>query len=134
MIVDEAARVSGELYHSATPALAKTGGRIIALSTPWGRRGWFHDAWFSDEPWDRYKVTANDLPEDWYKPDKATFLAAERRRKGERWYRQEFMCEFEEPEGSVFRAEDVARIQSGEITPLFEDADNDDDDFFGEVV
>jgi hypothetical protein len=27
--------------------LAVTGGRLVALSTPWGRRGWFYQAAFN---------------------------------------------------------------------------------------
>jgi hypothetical protein len=29
--------------------LAVSGGRLVALSTPWGKRGWFHAAWMGDE-------------------------------------------------------------------------------------
>ena len=45
LVVDEASRVSDELYYSIRPMLAVSGGRLIALSTPWGARGWFHAAW-----------------------------------------------------------------------------------------
>jgi hypothetical protein len=39
--------VDDALYASVRPMLAVSGGRIIALSTPFGRRGWFHAAWES---------------------------------------------------------------------------------------
>ena len=42
--------------------LAVSGGRLIALSTPFGKRGWFHAAWRSAEDWDRVKVTAEQCP------------------------------------------------------------------------
>jgi hypothetical protein len=51
LIVDEAARVADALYYSVRPMLAVTkvvkgaGGRLAALSSPFGRMGWYHDAW-----------------------------------------------------------------------------------------
>jgi len=39
LIVDEAARVSDDLYYSVRPMLAVSSGRLIALSTPFGTRG-----------------------------------------------------------------------------------------------
>jgi len=41
LIIDEAARVHDSLYEAVRPMLAVTGGRLVALSAPWGRRGWF---------------------------------------------------------------------------------------------
>jgi hypothetical protein len=38
------------------------GGRLIALSTPFGTRGWFYDAWRSDEPWAGVEVPASACP------------------------------------------------------------------------
>ena len=36
VVIDEAARVNDELYYAVRPMLAVSGGRLIALSTPWG--------------------------------------------------------------------------------------------------
>jgi hypothetical protein len=47
LVIDEASRVDDALYASVRPMLAVSEGRIIALSTPFGRRGWFHAAWES---------------------------------------------------------------------------------------
>jgi len=115
LLIDEAARVANDLYVSATPILARTGGRIVALSSPFGNRGWFYEEWRSNEPWDRYRITADDLPEDWYKPDKATFLSRERRRLGEWWFRQEFYAEFLEGQTQGFRREDIEAAFSEEL-------------------
>jgi hypothetical protein len=41
MICDEAARIEDPLYYSVQPMLAVSQSRLIALSTPFGRRGWF---------------------------------------------------------------------------------------------
>jgi hypothetical protein len=115
LLIDEAARVSDELYVSATPILARTGGRVIALSTPFGTRGWWYEAWHSDEGWERYRVTADDLPDDWYKPSKATFLAREKRRMGEWWHRQEYYAEFMDAQSQLFTREDVQSMFDADI-------------------
>lgn len=56
LAVDEAARVPDELYFSVRPMLAVSAGRLVALSTPFGTRGWWFEAWRSEEPWERYRV------------------------------------------------------------------------------
>jgi hypothetical protein len=43
LIVDEAARVPDDLYFAVRPMLAVSNGRLIALSTPFGKRGWFYE-------------------------------------------------------------------------------------------
>jgi Terminase large subunit, T4likevirus-type, N-terminal len=110
LIVDEASRVPNELYASARPMLAVSGGRLLALSTPFGTRGWFYNSWVSAEPWERYKVPATECPrisED--------FLEEERRSLGEWWHRQEYFCEFMDAETQAFRREDVDRAFSEEV-------------------
>jgi hypothetical protein len=49
LVIDEASRVLDDLYRSVRPMLAVSGGSLIALSTPWGRRGWWFEAWHSEE-------------------------------------------------------------------------------------
>jgi hypothetical protein len=38
-VIDEAARVPDDLYRAVRPMLAVSGGRLVCLSTPWGKRG-----------------------------------------------------------------------------------------------
>ena len=45
LIIDEAARVADDLYKSVRPMLAVSRGRLIAMSTPFGQRGWFFEEW-----------------------------------------------------------------------------------------
>ena len=45
LIVDEAARVADELYYAVRPMLAVSGGRLMMLSTPFGKRGVFYEEW-----------------------------------------------------------------------------------------
>lgn len=100
LVVDEAARVPDDLYYSVRPMLAVSSGRLIALSTPFGTRGWWYEAWRSSEPWERYTITAEQCPR--ISPE---FLAEERRSLGEWWFRQEYMCEFLDAETQAFSRE-----------------------------
>jgi hypothetical protein len=102
MIVDEAARVPDDLYYSVRPMLAVSSGRLIALSTPWGCRGWFYEAWHSPEPWQRWEIPASKCPR--ISPE---FLEEERRVLGSYWYEQEYGCSFLDSQTQVFRREDI---------------------------
>jgi hypothetical protein len=102
LIVDEAAWVPNDLYVSVRPMLAVSGGRLVALSTPHGNRGWWYEAWRSEEPWERYEVPASRCPRI-----SPAFLAEERRALGDWWYRQEYACAFLDAETQAFRREDI---------------------------
>jgi Terminase large subunit, T4likevirus-type, N-terminal len=114
LIIDEAARVMDDLYCAVRPMLAVSRGRLVALSTPFGQRGWFHEAWQSSEEWERIRVTAEDCPRI-----SVEFLESERQALGERWYRQEYMCSFEDTIDAVFSAEDIRAALSDDVRPLF---------------
>ena len=102
LIVDEAARVPDSLYYSVRPMLAVSDGRLIALSTPFGNRGWWAEAWHSSEAWQRWEIPASKCPRI-----PATFLDEERRVLGSYWFEQEYNCKFLDSQTQVFRREDV---------------------------
>jgi hypothetical protein len=113
LVIDEAARVSDALYFSIRPMLATSGGRLVALSTAYGKAGWFFEAFLGTEPWERVKITADQcgrIPR--------AFLDEERRTMSERLYRREYLCEFSDADDSVFRSEDIAAAFSDRIEPL----------------
>ncbi len=56
LIVDEAARVDDALYHAVRPMLAVSGGALMMLSTPYGKRGAFFDEWTNGQGWERYEI------------------------------------------------------------------------------
>src|SRR5262245_47546329 len=114
LIIDEAARVLDDLYCAVRPMLAVSQGKLIALSTPFGQRGWFFEAWRSTEEWERIQVPADQCPR--ISPE---FLAAERRVLGERWFRQEYMCSFEDTIDAVFSYADIQAAMSDDVEPLF---------------
>ena len=102
LIVDEAARVHDELVKAVRPMLAVSGGRMVALSTPFGKRGWFYETWSNGEGWEQYKIPATQCPRI-----SAEFLAEERQALGDKWFAQEYMCSFEEVDGSLFSIEQI---------------------------
>lgn len=112
LVIDEAAWVPDSLYMSVRPMLAVSGGRLVALSTPHGTRGFFYDAWTGAEAWDRYEIPATKCPR--ISPD---FLAEERRSMGEWWFNQEYLCQFSEAETQAFRREDVDNAFREEVEP-----------------
>jgi hypothetical protein len=63
--------------------------------------------------WERVRIAAAQCPRI-----PAAFLAEERRSLGERWYRQEYECSFEDTVDAVFRSEDIAAALSDAVTPL----------------
>ena len=110
LIVDEASRVPDELYFSIRPMLAVSGGRLIALSTPFGNRGWWYEAWDQGEGWERYEVPATACPR--ISPE---FLAEEERALGQWWFEQEYLCRFLDAETQAFRREDIDRAFREEV-------------------
>jgi hypothetical protein len=115
LIVDEAARVPDELYQAIRPMLAVSGGRIVLLSTPFGKRGFFYSEWTEgDSDWLRVKVTAYDCP----RIDRA-WLESERRRIGDWWFQQEYLCEFVDSIDQVFATELIQAALDSSLQPLF---------------
>ena len=115
IIIDEAARCPDDLYALLRPMLAVSRGRLVCLSTPFGRRGWFWEAWEQGGPaWERYKTTAPECPR--ITPE---FLAEERRALGLLWYEQEYLCVFRDAVDAVFAEADVAAAMDAAVRPLF---------------
>jgi hypothetical protein len=114
LIVDEASRVADELYFAVRPMLAVSGGALLMLSTPYGKRGIFFEEWSQGHGWERYEVPATECPRI-----SEGFLEEERRALPARIYRQEYFNSFEETDDQVFSYEDVQAAMSEDVTPLF---------------
>ncbi len=115
LLVDEASRVDDGLYHAVRPMLAVSGGALVMLSSPYGKRGAFYEAWANGgSSWERYEVPAEECPR--ITPE---FLEEEREALPSWVYRQEYECSFEETEDQVFTTEMVERAVTPEVTPLF---------------
>jgi hypothetical protein len=113
LLIDEASRVADALFNSMRPVLAVSRGRLVALSTPAGKRGWFHHAWGADEPWERVEVRGHQCPR--FSPE---FLDQERREMGPRWFAQEYGCSFEDDAGNPFDMNAVRAAFDPAVQPL----------------
>jgi len=114
LLVDEASRVEDDLYYAIRPMLAVSGGSLMMLSTPFGKRGVFYEEWTSGEGWERYEVPASECPRI-----PATFLEEEQVALPSWVFRQEYGCSFEETEDQVFTTEMIERAVTPEVAPLF---------------
>jgi Helicase len=104
LIIDEAAFVPDDTMAAVRPMLAVSSGRMLAMSTPFGRRGWFYEASKSPE-WRVTMVTADQCPRI-----SAEFLASERRDLGEWRFKQEYECQFVDIAGLMFSSDDIDAI------------------------
>jgi hypothetical protein len=114
LLVDEASRVSDDVYLAVRPMLATSDGALWLMSTPWGKRGFFYDTWTNGGPaWERILAPATEcarIP--------AGFLEEERKTMGERWFRREYLCEFEDSGSSVFGRDLVEQAITDKVEPL----------------
>jgi hypothetical protein len=103
LIIDEAARVSDELYKALRPMLTVADGDLWLLSTPYGKRGFFHENWaYGGDSWARFRVPATKCSRI-----SAKRLEFDRGQMGVAWFRQEYMCEFLATESQMFEPEMV---------------------------
>ena len=115
LVIDEAARVDDALYYSIRPMLAVSGGELMALTTPWGKRGFFYHEWTDTEAdWQRVRITADDCPRI-----TPAFLDEERRTLPAGWFRSEYYCEFVDTVDQVFASADIEAAFSADVKPLF---------------
>ena len=114
LLVDEAARCSDELYLAIRPMLAVSDGTLWLMSTPMGKRGFFYETWANGGPeWERFRAPATECVRI-----RKELLEEERATMGERVFRQEYLCEFEDTVSGVFGRELVESAITDEITPL----------------
>ena len=103
LIIDEAARVPDSVYRAALPFLAATDGQVWLMSTPKGKRGFFDDEWISpDNGW--LKIHSNVEEAHHLKP---AFLARQRDSQPQDVFREEYYCEFRDPDGQLFPTGDI---------------------------
>jgi len=113
VIIDEAARVDDELLAAVRPMLA-TNGRLIALSTPAGRRGFFFEAWTNGEGWHRVRVAADQCPRI-----SKEFLADELKALGPTRFSEEYDLTFLDDQSSAFSSAIIAAAFTTDFPPFF---------------
>jgi hypothetical protein len=145
IVFDEAAQVDDELYLTVRPMM--TGGKtdLILLSTPFGKEGFFYEIWHrATDIWTKILVKPPDIMhemmpnqykvvdyEEYRKTNetigidayisprhKKDFLLEEFEEMGEKWYMQEYGCEFINKIGSVFDMDVFQRAYTSEVTMI----------------
>lgn len=115
LLVDEAARVPDDVIAAVRPMLAVSGGQLIALSTPYGCRGWWYEAFENGgATWERVRIPASECPRI-----SAAFLAEERAALGPWYYEQEYDCQFRSAGGQLFSEAMLGAMFSADVQPLF---------------
>jgi hypothetical protein len=115
IIEDEAGRVDDLLYEAIRPMLATSDGDLVLLSTPFGQRGHFFEAWErGGDVWERTRVDAYQCPRI-----SAAFLAEERQQLGDLAFRSEYLVEFCDALDSVFSSEHLAAALDDSVAPLW---------------
>jgi hypothetical protein len=115
IVVDEAAYCEDQLFFAASPMLATSGGRMVAMTTPNGQRGYFHREWRNgSDRWHRFQVTAHECSR--ISPE---FLEQERASMPERYFRQEYLCEFLDTDDQAFASALVDAAFTSDVRPLF---------------
>jgi hypothetical protein len=102
LVVDGAAAVPDMDYHGILPALIATRGEQVLLSTPRGKRGFFHELWHSADDWQRFMVRSDETPRITTEQ-----LEVFRQSMPEAFYRQEFECAWLDTEGGLFSYDDI---------------------------
>ena len=111
LVVDEAARVPDELYHSMLATLSRGEGDLWLMSTPAGKKGFFWKEWSEGEGW--LRVTAEECART-----SKEFLAEQRRGMTRDFFRQEYECEFVDAEDAMFRMDDIEACFTDRLTDL----------------
>jgi hypothetical protein len=114
VVLDEASRIDDALYHAVSPMLAVSGGRLIMLSTPAGKRGIFYEAWTQGgAAWQRIELPAAACPR--YTP---AFLAQEQALLPAWVFRAEYQCAFEDTTAQIFATVFVDAALAPDVAPL----------------
>jgi hypothetical protein len=114
LVIDEAARVSDEMFTSLMPMLAVSDGDIWMMSTPRGKSGFFYDTWeYGGPEWLRVRGPATECAQI-----RGTFLEEQRRTMTADRFRQEYLCEFVGQGARWFERELVEAMLDDEVEAI----------------
>lgn len=147
IVLDEASRIDDGTYRSGFRPMLTDNPKceLILISTPNGREGFFYRAWDSQERWEKYEIRAPWQPHgtEWildpytdeakYRAERATqairaYFSPRHRNleeqleniqeMGPRLYRQEYCCEFVEPQDQVYDYDAIRGLFTEEVKPM----------------
>lgn len=114
IICDEASRIEEPVYIALRPMLLQ-GGKMILLSTPAGKRGYFYQKYIEKKnDWKKYTVTLDNNP----RITKETY-EKEKRDWSDRGFAQEYLCEFLDLEGQIIGTDYIEKAFDKSVQPLF---------------
>lgn len=114
IVLDEAARIDDDILASAMPMVASDGA-IWALSTPWGRRGWFfdlHDT--TGNGWERHTITCYESGQ--WDPSRIAEMKAS---VGRFTFASDYECVFGDTDSQLFSLDDIRAAFTPSVQPLF---------------
>ncbi len=114
IVLDEAARVEDQLYYAVRPMLATSNGRLVGMSTPFGKRGWYWHEWSEGTTWRKVQIPALEVPRI-----SPSFLEEERQSMGDFMFKQEYLCEFVASSDSYFDYDSIQAALVDDLEPLF---------------
>ncbi len=115
IVEDEAAWVEDDIHAAMRPMLAVSNGRMVLMSTPWGKLRHFWELWSEATGWTRTEVPATDIPRI-----SASFLEQEKASMPLWRYQQEYMCVFSDADDQVFNYELVQAAMDDGFEPFLE--------------
>lgn len=117
LLLDEAARIEDDVLASALPMVGSDG-QVMALSTPWGCRGWWWQLHTEQgNGWERISVTCYESGQ--YTPAR---IAEVRAALGSFVFRSDYECIFGDTDEQLFGTEQVRAAFTTAVPPLFEGA------------
>jgi hypothetical protein len=117
ILLDEAARIDDELIQALTPMMATVDGSLIALTTPFGRRGWFYETW-QDEQQDWKRIL---VPADKCARLSREFLDSELRNLGAVAFSEEYGVQFRDNAMQMFPSSLIeAAFSDPTVQPLWQ--------------
>jgi hypothetical protein len=102
LLLDEASRIPDDVFVSVLPMVGSDG-QMVALSTPWGRRGWFFDL-HEDirNDWERHLVTVYESGQ--FDEQRIAMLKGS---LGSFEWASDYMCEFGDTDSQFFSSEAI---------------------------
>ena len=114
IILDEASRIEDAMWYAVEPMLAAApSARVLTLSTPWGKRGWWWQIWTADDTWQRVEVNAYQV-----KHLNREFLDHKKDSLPRQIWLSEYMCQFTEAVDDYFAHADIEAALSHDVAPL----------------
>ena len=119
LVIDEAAHIPNmdEIWTGVSPTIS-TGGKVIALSTPFGVGNWFHKTCTEAES-ELNDFHLTTLFWDAHPDRDAEWFEKETKNLSKREVAQEYLCSFNASGDTVIHPDDIKRLDEGVVPPKY---------------